>query len=72
MSRKLAPATLPTFALTAKRAAATLDVGPDFFAEHVAPELRVVRRGTKKLYPVTELERWVADNAERPVAEEVA
>jgi hypothetical protein len=42
-------------------------VGPDFFEENVAPELRLIRRGRKRLVPVVELERWVSASAGRPV-----
>jgi hypothetical protein len=38
-------------------AAAAIGVGPDFFDENVAPELRLIRRGRKRLVPVSELER---------------
>lgn len=33
------------------------------FNRHVAPHLRVVRVGQRKLYPVAELERWATANA---------
>lgn len=56
---------IPRIALTPPEAAAALGVGPDFFDANVAPELRLVRRGRKRLVPVTELERWTVDNAER-------
>jgi hypothetical protein len=36
-----------------------LGVSIDFFDEHVAHELRVVRRGRRRLFPVRELERWL-------------
>jgi hypothetical protein len=35
----------------------------DFWAEHVAPEVRIVRRGRRKLVPVAELELWIDKNA---------
>jgi hypothetical protein len=57
--------------LTPPEAAAAIGVGPDFFDTEVAPELRLIRRGRKRLVPVAELERWTAENAGRPVAEEV-
>lgn len=63
MTRKLHPP-IPRTALTPVEAAASLGVGPDFFAEHVQPELRIVRRGKKRLIPVPELEHWLAENAE--------
>lgn len=68
--KKLA-APIPRVALTPPEAAASLGVGPDFFDANVAPELRIVRRGKKRLVAVAELERWVAENAERPVADEL-
>jgi len=70
MAKKL-PASVPRIALTPPEAAAALGVGPDFFDANVAPELRLVRRGRKRLVPVSELERWTAENAER-VLEELA
>lgn len=66
MARKL-PTSIPRIALTPPEAAAAIGVGPDFFEENVAPELRIVRRGRKRLVPVTELERWMAENAERAI-----
>lgn len=70
MARKLA-VSIPRIALTPPEAAAAIGVGPDYFDEHVAPYLRLIRRGRKRLVPVTELERWAAESAGRPVAEEV-
>jgi hypothetical protein len=70
MARKLATS-IPRIALTPPEAAAAIGVGPDFFEENVAPELRLIRRGRKRLVPVAELERWTAENASSPVAGEV-
>jgi hypothetical protein len=42
-----------------------LGVSWDFFHEHVAAELRWVRRGRKKLVAVRELERWLEENSSR-------
>jgi len=64
MTKKLA-ASIPRIALTPAEAAAAIGVGPDFFEANVAPELRLIRRGRKRLVPVAELERWTAENAER-------
>jgi excisionase family DNA binding protein len=58
-------APIPRVALTVAEAAASLGVGPDFFDQHVRPELRLIRRGSKRLVPVAELERWADENAER-------
>jgi hypothetical protein len=56
---------IPRIALTLPEAAAALGVGPDFFDQHIRPELKLIRRGSKRLVPVAELERWCAENAER-------
>lgn len=62
--RKLA-APIPRIALTIPEAAAALGVGPDFFDQHIRPEIKLIRRGSKRLVPLAELERWAAENAER-------
>ena len=61
---------IPRLALTPPEAAASLGVGPDFFDENVGPELRAIRRGRKRLYAVAELERWLTENAERPMTDQ--
>jgi hypothetical protein len=70
VARKL-PATFPRIALTPAEAAAAIGVGPDFFDANVAPELRLIRRGRKRLVPVAELERWISENAEYALGERV-
>jgi hypothetical protein len=54
---------LPRLAVSPEEAAAALGVSRDFFDEHIAPELRVVRRGRRKLVGVGELERWLSESA---------
>ena len=68
MAKKL-PVAIPRIALTPSEAAAAIGVGPDFFDTNVAPHLRMVRRGRKRLVPVRELERWVVESAEMPAVE---
>jgi Helix-turn-helix domain len=63
--RLLAERQVPRLALGAEEAAEALGVSRGFFLEHIAPELRAIRRGRRKLYPVRELEAWVAENASR-------
>jgi excisionase family DNA binding protein len=47
-------------------AADMLGVSRDFFDEHIKPELRIVRRGSKTiLIPIAELERWLEKSAAR-------
>ena len=58
-------APIPRVALTVPEAAAALGVGPDFFDQNIRPELKMIRRGSKRLVPVAELERWAQENAER-------
>lgn len=52
-----------TLALSPDQAAAALSVGRTFFDEQIAPELRWIRRGRRKLVAVRELERWLDANA---------
>jgi hypothetical protein len=52
-------------ALSPDEAAAAIGVSRDFFDQHVLPELRVVRRGRRRLVPVRELERWLDESAAR-------
>lgn len=64
-------APIPRVALTPSEAAAALGVGVTFFDAEIAPELRLIRRGRKRLVPVAELERWAAENTEGSIAEEL-
>lgn len=64
-----ARAMVERLALTAMEAPAALGISHDFFREHVASELRWVRRGRKKLVSVRELERWLDENAARVLEE---
>jgi hypothetical protein len=68
---KKLPVSIPRIALTPAEAAAAIGVGPDFFDATIAPELRLIRRGRKRLVPVRELERWISENAEFVLGERV-
>jgi hypothetical protein len=57
-------APVPRIALTQQEACASLGCSEEFFVEHVRPNMRVVRRGRKRLFPVDELRRAVDDMAE--------
>jgi hypothetical protein len=57
-------------ALTAMEAPAALGVSDDFFRDHIARELRWVRRGSKKLVAVRELEAWLEREAARTLGDE--
>jgi excisionase family DNA binding protein len=52
-------------AYSKREAADALGVSVDFLEQHVMHELRVVRRGRRRLIPVRELERWLDENAAR-------
>jgi len=58
-------AAVPRLALTIEEACAALGCGWDFWRAHVEPELRVVRRGRKKLVAVAELQRWLDESGEK-------
>jgi excisionase family DNA binding protein len=50
-------------ALSKVEAADALGVSVDFLEEHVMHELRVVRKGRRRLIPVKELARWLDEHA---------
>lgn len=56
---------VPRLALTKTEAARTLGVSVDFFDLYVLPEIRIVRRGRRRLIPLDELRRWLDDSAAR-------
>jgi excisionase family DNA binding protein len=56
---------LPRVALTRVEAAACLGISLDSFERHVQGELRLIRRGSLRLVPLAELQRWADQNAER-------
>ncbi len=59
----------PHLAYSKPQAAAALGISINSFERHVQPELRVVRRGKLRLFPATELERWLRENAELTLEE---
>lgn len=61
----LAEAPPPRLALSPDEAAGALGVSRDFLDEHVMPELRIVRRGRRRIVPVAELEAWLEREAAR-------
>ena len=56
---------VPRLALTRQEAAESLGVSLTTFKTRIAPNLRVVREGKVRLYPVPDLQRWVEEHAER-------
>lgn len=55
----------PRLALTVAEACESLGVSHDFWTAHVAPEIPVVRRGSRKLIAVSQLQAWLERNSER-------
>ncbi len=62
---EIAVAAVPRLALTVEEACAALGVSWDFWSEHIAPEVRIVRRGRRKLIAVTKLEHWLSESSDR-------
>jgi excisionase family DNA binding protein len=54
---------VPRVALTIEEACESLGCSWDWWREHVAPEIRMVRRGRKRLVPTADLAEWVDRNA---------
>ena len=61
---------VPRLALSPDEAAHALGVSRDFFDEHIKCELRIVRRGRRRLIPVEELRRWLARESALPLERE--
>jgi hypothetical protein len=57
--------TVSPIALPKPAAAAALGISVDSFDRYVMADVRCIRRGSLRLYPVTELQRWADENAER-------
>jgi excisionase family DNA binding protein len=55
----------PRLALTREEAARSLGVSLDSFERWIQPDLRLIRRGRLRLVPVSELEAWIAESAQR-------
>ena len=60
---------VPRLALSKAEAADALGVSVDFLEQHVLHELRIVRRGRRRLIPLTELQRWIDLNAQRTLGD---
>lgn len=55
---------LPRLALSIDEACGALGISWDLWREHVAADVRVVRLGRRRLVPVAELQKWLAEHAE--------
>jgi excisionase family DNA binding protein len=54
---------LRPLAVSKRQAAQLLAVSEDYLDEHIRPEIRVVRRGRRVLFPMKELDRWLEQHA---------
>lgn len=63
-SARHAVGAVPRLTLTKAEAATALGVSGDFFTQHIAHEVRCIRRGRLRLYPVSDLQRWIEQSAD--------
>ena len=57
-------------ALSKPESAAALSMSVDSFERYVMADVRCIRRGRLRLFPVVELESWANANAERTLPED--
>jgi hypothetical protein len=62
--RQRATNELPKLALSIEEAYGALGITWDTWRRYVAPDIRIVRLGRRRLVPVAELQRWLAEHAE--------
>jgi hypothetical protein len=55
----------PRLALAPDEAAAALGISRDYLDQHIASELRWIRRGRRKFVSIRELDRWLDRAAAR-------
>jgi hypothetical protein len=53
----------PRLGLTVEEAAEAVGMSESSFKRHVQSELRIIRRGSLRIIPVPEIERWLEGNA---------
>ncbi len=63
---------LTPIALPKPDAAAALGMSVDSFERYVMADVRCIRRGRLRLFPVEELSKWANDNAEHLLTERAA
>jgi hypothetical protein len=56
---------IPRLALSPDEAATSIGCSRDYLDQHIACELRWIRRGRRKFVSVRELERWLERSAAR-------
>ena len=57
-------AAVPRLSLDIQEACAAIGVSWDTWHQHIEPNVRIVRVGKRKIVPVTEIQRWLSENAE--------
>jgi hypothetical protein len=67
--RPISKPAVPRLALSKTEPVDALGVSVDFLEEHVLHELKVVRRGRRRLIPLSELQRWIDSNAHRTLGD---
>jgi excisionase family DNA binding protein len=68
-TESVSASSVPRLALSKTEAADALGVSIDFLEQHILHELRIVRRGRRRLIPLTELQRWIDNNAHRTLGD---
>jgi hypothetical protein len=56
-------APVPRIALTIEESAASFGYSESTFKRYVQPHVPVIRKGSTRVVPVAELERWASENA---------
>jgi hypothetical protein len=56
---------IPRLAVSIAEACGALGVSHDFWHEHIAADIRIIRRGRRKLVALDELRRWLDGNGNR-------
>ena len=58
------PTAVPRLALSKREAAEALGISVDHLERRVLPQLRIVYSGSRRLIPITELKRYLSENAQ--------
>jgi hypothetical protein len=64
-SKQQARPGVPRLALSVREACEALGVSWEMWTERIAPEVRIVRVGRRKLIAIAELERWLDEHGEQ-------
>jgi hypothetical protein len=67
--RRVGVMSSPPLALQRKKAAEALDMSVESFDRHVRPFIRCAYAGSVRLYPMSELDRWLEAHARATIDE---